>query len=53
METKDANNSDQSIVEMTPLELNGIRLDPNHTILTPSYLEDILKNPPSAEAPDA
>lgn len=26
---------------MSPLELNGIRLDANHTVLTPDYLEKI------------
>lgn len=30
-----------SAVEMSPLQLNGIRLDVNHTILTPDYLEQI------------
>lgn len=33
--------SPQQAVEMSPLELNDIRLDPNHTILTPDYLENI------------
>lgn len=26
---------------MTPLELNGIRLDVRHTVLTPDYLEQL------------
>lgn len=30
--------------ELTPLELNNIKLDIKHTILTPQYLEDLIKN---------
>lgn len=30
-----------SATPLTPLELNGIRLDVKHTILTPDYLEKL------------
>lgn len=30
-----------SAAPMSPLELNDIRLDANHTVLTPEYLEEI------------
>lgn len=33
----------ESATELSPLELNNIRLDVRHTILTPDYLES-LKN---------
>lgn len=32
-----------SATKLTPLELNNIRLDIRHTILTPDYLENIIR----------
>ena len=32
------------IVKLSPLELNNIKLDPKHTLLTPDYLENLLTN---------
>lgn len=32
-----------SATELTPLQLNNIRLDVQHTILTPDYLDNIEK----------
>lgn len=29
--------------KLTPLDLNGIKLDPRHTLLTPSYLSSLDK----------
>lgn len=31
----------KSAVKLSALELNGIKLDPKHTLLTPDYLEKI------------
>ena len=36
-----------SATKLTPLELNNIKLDPKHTVLTPDYLEK-LTSPPSS-----
>lgn len=33
-----------SAKEMTALELNNIKLDNKHTVLTPQYLEDLIHN---------
>lgn len=33
----------EGAVKMTPLELNAIKLDPRHTVLTPDYLENLIK----------
>lgn len=33
-----------SATPLTPLELNAIRLDTTHTVLTPDYLEKIKAN---------
>ena len=33
-----------SAKEMSALELNNIKLDGKHTVLTPQYLEDLIKN---------
>ena len=30
------------ITKLSPLELNNIKLDPKHTLLTPDYLERLL-----------
>ena len=38
------NTADTSPKELTPLELNNIKLDVKHTVLTPQYLEDIIRN---------
>ena len=39
-----------SAKELTPLELNAVKLDIKHTILTPSYLEELMGNKtPSTE----
>lgn len=32
-----------SVTPLSALELNGIKLDERHTILTPQYLESLLK----------
>lgn len=32
-----------NVTKLTPLDLNNIRLDVHHTILTPTYLEDLIK----------
>ena len=34
----------QSAKVLTPLELNGVKLDAKHTVLTPSYLEELIQN---------
>lgn len=36
--------------ELSPLELNNIKLDIKHTILTPQYLEDLIQNKKSADS---
>lgn len=41
-----------SAVPLTPLELNEIKLDERHTVLTPQYLEALIKNPPTTEEKD-
>ena len=41
METQDQ--WDDKILKLSPLELNNIRLDNKHTILTPDYLEKIIQ----------
>lgn len=33
-----------SAAKLTPLELNNIKLDIRHTVLTPDYLEGLMKN---------
>lgn len=33
-----------SAIKLSPMDLNNIRLDVRHTILTPDYLENIIKN---------
>ena len=33
----------KSATKLTALDLNGIRLDSRHTLLTPDYLEQLLK----------
>ena len=33
--------SDETVVKLSAMELNGIKLDPKHTLLTPNYLEKI------------
>lgn len=35
-------------VKMTPLQLNGIRLDVRHTVLTPHYLEQLTSSKDNA-----
>lgn len=32
-----------SVIKLSPLDLNNIKLDPQHTVLTPSYLEELIK----------
>ena len=34
----------KSAAPLTPLQLNGVRLDVRHTVLTPDYLEGLLKH---------
>lgn len=36
----------KSAVPMTPLQLNNIKLDVKHTLLTPEYLDNIEKSNP-------
>lgn len=33
----------KSAVRLTPLQLNGVKVDVQHTLLTPDYLEQIIK----------
>lgn len=33
-----------SAIPLTPLQLNGYKLDLKHTLLTPEYLEELDKN---------
>ena len=33
-----------SAKEMSAMDLNNIKLDAKHTVLTPQYLEDLIKN---------
>ena len=40
-ETKPMEGEDSGMVRMSPLELNNIKLDPKHTLLTPDYLEKL------------
>ena len=32
-----------SPIKLTPLELNGIKLDAKHTVLSPDYLDKLIK----------
>ena len=34
-----------SAKRLTPLDLNAIKLDPKHTLLTPDYLEKLMNEP--------
>lgn len=34
--------------KLTPLQLNGIRLDAQHTVLTPDYLEELRRQTAAA-----
>ena len=38
-----AGNIPNSAEKLTPLQLNGIKLDIKHTVLTPDYLENLEK----------
>lgn len=40
-----------SAKEMSAMDLNNIKLDAKHTVLTPQYLEDLIRNK-SAESTD-
>lgn len=40
----------QSATPLTPLQLNGIRIDVKHTILTPDYLDSLVTSNDSASA---
>lgn len=33
-----------SATELSAMDLNNIKLDMKHTVLTPQYLEDLIKN---------
>ena len=33
-----------SAKELSAMDLNNIKLDSKHTVLTPQYLEDLIKN---------
>lgn len=33
----------KSATKMTPLQLNGIKLDVKHTVLTPDYLDNLAR----------
>lgn len=37
-------NDIKSAKEMSAMDLNNIKLDIKHTVLTPQYLEDIIQN---------
>ena len=39
---------ENNIIQLTALELNNIKLDPKHTILTPDYLENLSKEEPTS-----
>ena len=43
-QVSDQKNITDPIVKLSPLELNNIKLDPKHTLLTPDYLENLLAN---------
>ena len=45
--SKDNETVFSTFTKLTPLDLNNIRLDVKHTILTPAYFEEMLKNGPS------
>lgn len=38
-----------SATPLTPLQLNGYKLDVQHTLLTPEYLESLSAAPPQTE----
>ena len=31
----------EAMVKLTPMDLNSIKLDPKHTVLTPNYLDSL------------
>ena len=37
----------KSAVELSALDLNNIKLDTKHTVLTPQYLDNLIANNPS------
>ena len=39
--TSDLTGLSGSAAKLTPLQLNGIRLDVRHTVLTPDYLDNL------------
>ena len=39
-----------SATELSAMDLNNIKLDIKHTVLTPQYLEDLIKNKDSQAA---
>ena len=41
---------DSGVTKLTPLELNGIKLDDKHTLLTPDYLDNLLKSKTDPQA---
>lgn len=41
-----------SAKEMTAMELNNIKLDIKHTVLTPQYLEDLIRNKTTESSSD-
>lgn len=43
--------SDVNLVkELSPMDLNNIKLDIKHTVLTPQYLENLIQNKKKEEA---
>lgn len=46
------NNDLRTATQITPLQLNAIKLDVRHTVLTPEYLEDLLKKQSSTDQPN-
>lgn len=42
-----------SAKEMSAMDLNNIKLDVKHTVLTPQYLEDMIKNKNSEESTES
>lgn len=44
------NNNISSATELSALDLNNIKLDIRHTVLTPRYLEDLINNKVGGDA---
>ena len=44
-------NDISSAKELSALDLNNIKLDAKHTVLTPQYLENLIQNKNTEETP--